>query len=190
MKRALIFLTLAATSASAESGLESLGYVAFALGLLSLLYSYNLTKGKTGLEAKIAREKVLLKKMRKEIQDHKEQLDAWKKQESVEVDGKVAHEIEKASTGVVHDRDDADGLRMEYWDRLGHMDSPTPEDPSVKKLVEEKKEIEGMIELTKMKYHTRELDEHSFSNITQEYQKRLIELEAKIKKQKGEENGD
>jgi hypothetical protein len=48
--------------------------------------------------------------------------------------------------------------------------------------INEKKQIEYMINLTKIKYHKREIDEESFREITRDYQKKLIEIEARINK--------
>ena len=47
-----------------------------------------------------------------------------------------------------------------------------------------------MIEMTKAKYHTRAIDEKSFSNIIEDYQKRLIEIEAKLRKMSGGDDGN
>ncbi|HIE34242.1 MAG TPA: hypothetical protein EYP86_03805 [Candidatus Altiarchaeales archaeon] len=50
----------------------------------------------------------------------------------------------------------------------------------IKKLLDEKKSIEEMIEIAKKKYHQRKLDEESFREIVRDNQKKLIEIEAKI----------
>jgi len=48
-------------------------------------------------------------------------------------------------------------------------------------LKKEKDRMEYMINLTKTKYHKRKLDEESFREIVRDYQKRLIEVETRIK---------
>ncbi|MBN2013849.1 MAG: hypothetical protein JW778_01580 [Candidatus Altiarchaeota archaeon] len=48
-------------------------------------------------------------------------------------------------------------------------------------LKKEKARIEYMINITKTKYHKRKIDEESFREIMRDYQKSLIEIEAKIK---------
>jgi hypothetical protein len=53
-------------------------------------------------------------------------------------------------------------------------------------LVKEKAEIESEIELTKTKYHKRLIDEESFREIVRDQQKKLIEIETRIKSIKGE----
>lgn len=52
------------------------------------------------------------------------------------------------------------------------------------RLQKETDQIEYMINLTKIKFHKRQLDEESFREIVRDYQKKLIELEAKINRLK------
>ncbi len=62
---------------------------------------------------------------------------------------------------------------------------PEPAKPSqgqsVEDLTRQKEEIEKMLEIAKAKYHRRELDEESFREIVRDNQKRIIELELKIR---------
>lgn len=55
------------------------------------------------------------------------------------------------------------------------------EDSSVEELMRQKDEIEKMLDIAKAKYHRRELDEESFREIVRDNQKRIIELELKIR---------
>ena len=55
------------------------------------------------------------------------------------------------------------------------------EPKTVEELQAEKDEIEGRMAIAKAKYHRRELDEESFREIIRDNQKRLIDLELKIK---------
>ncbi len=57
--------------------------------------------------------------------------------------------------------------------------------PGVKDLKGERDRLQKMLELTKSKYHRRELDEESFREITREHQQKLIELESQIKELEG-----
>jgi hypothetical protein len=52
---------------------------------------------------------------------------------------------------------------------------------SVEELQKEKEELEKMMAIAKAKYHKRELDEESFREIIRDNQKKVIELELKIK---------
>ncbi|MCX6695577.1 MAG: hypothetical protein NTU61_04715 [Candidatus Altiarchaeota archaeon] len=52
---------------------------------------------------------------------------------------------------------------------------------SVRELLREKEEIEKMIDMARSKYHKRELDEESFREIIRDNQKKVIELELRIK---------
>ena len=54
-------------------------------------------------------------------------------------------------------------------------------------LMKEKTEIESEIELSKAKYHKRQIDDESFREIVRDQQKKLIEVEAKIKSIKSED---
>jgi hypothetical protein len=53
-------------------------------------------------------------------------------------------------------------------------------------LKKERDRIEYMINLTKTKFHKRKLDEESFREIVRDYQKRLIEIETRIKELESE----
>ena len=55
------------------------------------------------------------------------------------------------------------------------------EENSIEALEKEKVELENMLAIAKAKYHKRELDEESFREIVRDNQKRIIELELKIK---------
>jgi hypothetical protein len=55
------------------------------------------------------------------------------------------------------------------------------EPKTVEELQAMKEEIERMTAIAKAKYHRRELDEESFREIVRDNQKRVIEIELKIK---------
>jgi hypothetical protein len=187
MKRTIITLFLLAPAASAQGSIESLGYIAFFFGFLALAYSYHLTSGKKGLEAQIARERAILKKLKLEVKQTGEELEQ-QKSKKILGQAQITQEMEKMKDAVDLNHS-AEGFTRGYWSRLEAMGGTVPVKTELDKLVEEKSEIQGIIEMTKEKYHTRAIDQQSFSNITEEYQKRLIEIEAKIRKLKGEEHG-
>ncbi|MFH0862522.1 MAG: carboxypeptidase-like regulatory domain-containing protein [Candidatus Altiarchaeota archaeon] len=67
------------------------------------------------------------------------------------------------------------------WDHLGSKNrGPTPDE-----LKAEKAEIEKMIEMTRVKYHKRQIDEETLKNIVKDKQERLIEIESKIRELDG-----
>ncbi|MCX6695124.1 MAG: carboxypeptidase-like regulatory domain-containing protein [Candidatus Altiarchaeota archaeon] len=78
------------------------------------------------------------------------------------------------------------GKKEEY--KSTHLESATVEQPaeSLDKLAKEKAEIESMIELSRSKYHKREIDEESFREIVRDQQKKLIEIEARTRSLKGD----
>ena len=57
-----------------------------------------------------------------------------------------------------------------------------PIDPNarLKSLLSQKKKVDHMLNITKMKYHKRELDEGGYKKIVRTYQERLISIEAEI----------
>jgi len=55
------------------------------------------------------------------------------------------------------------------------------EDENIEQLEKEKAELENMLAIAKSKYHKRELDEESFREIVRDNQKRIIEIELKIR---------
>ena len=57
----------------------------------------------------------------------------------------------------------------------------------LKQLYEEKEEIEKMIAAARQRYYTRKIDEESFRRIIKDYEKKLIELNIKIRSIKDEE---
>jgi hypothetical protein len=186
MKR-IITLLMLTPCASAQSSLESLGYVALGFGILALLYSYHLTQTKKGLEAQIAKEKGILRRLQDEVTANQEIIE---RQGSEALRGSRLSDEIKKTEGIITAKTKQDGLRKEYWERLEQMTSHTTEETELKRLLDERAETQSMIELTKEKYHTRAIDEKSFSDITGEYQKKLIELETRIRKLKGRKNGD
>ncbi|MFH1054654.1 MAG: hypothetical protein V1744_01020 [Candidatus Altiarchaeota archaeon] len=169
---------------SVDSGLESLGVTALILGAIALVYAYRLTNTKNGLESQILKDKALLNRIRQEIKAERETLDRLRADAKQFLDDRVGQEMKKTGSAKEVKKE---GLRQEYWGRISQM-SGKVEDPELKRLMGEKAEIQSMIEITKTKYHTRAIDEKSFSNITEGYQKRLIEIEARISKLKDGEN--
>lgn len=59
--------------------------------------------------------------------------------------------------------------------------SEPEEDDELTALMKERDKLEYMINMCRLKYHKRALDEESFREIVRDYQKRLIEIEARIK---------
>ncbi|MFC2162722.1 CARDB domain-containing protein [Candidatus Altiarchaeota archaeon] len=66
-------------------------------------------------------------------------------------------------------------------DKPGHLDEDAGREYTLKELQKKKDEIEEMTAIAKKKYHRRELDEESFREIVRDNQKKIIQLEIKIK---------
>jgi len=174
---------------------EMMIQAAAAIILFSLLYNIILYSRMKHTILKLALQAALIKKLQGDFRVEKTK--AMKSENKVEVlsnyiaeqetlldKAPLTEEIRKARE-LIEEKYNKDTLRKGYWKRIETMGIPT-ENPSIQKLMEEMNEIRGMLEITKIKYHTRAIDEKSFSNITQEYQKRLIELETKMRKLHGE----
>jgi len=74
-----------------------------------------------------------------------------------------------------------------YWDRFSETLNKTQSGGELTELQSRKKDLEDMVELTKRKYHRREIDEKSFSEIIKDQQKQIIEVESRIRKLTKEE---
>ncbi len=61
--------------------------------------------------------------------------------------------------------------------------------PEIERLKKQRAEMDEMITLTKNKYHKREIDDQSFREIMRDYQKKMIELETKMREEE-EKSGE
>lgn len=170
---------------------KTLVLAAIGLCVASLAYNLILIYQKSRLSFKLAAKEGLVRKMQLDLRERQDRLDAdeTKIEEQNEL---IEEQRQLLDTSPVHEglrkaKDNLEtGLQKRYWERLERLGNPA-EDSKLAGLYVERDEINGLIELAKIKYHTRVIDEKSFSNITEEYQKRLIELESKIKKVESEE---
>lgn len=72
--------------------------------------------------------------------------------------------------------------RDELESRLrGEVITEPEKEDELTALMKEKDKVQYMINMCRLKYHKRALDEESFREIVRDYQKRLIEIEARIK---------
>ena len=171
------------TVQSGGGGIESLGFVVALFGAAALFLSYQLIYTRSGLDAQIAKKTQLLRKLQAEIQE-REQILGQKRADAVrDLDPRVSSELKKAMA-VAESRTKPEGFSKEYWDRIETMGTLMPESPEMKKLIDERDEVENMIALTKDKYL--DMDKKAFNSIIEGYQKRLIEIDAKINKLKAD----
>lgn len=168
-----------------ESSTEIIAMVLIVIAIAAIAYTYRLTQTKDRLEEKIKNYKKIIDKQRTEIRENEETLARQREELSRKLDSRVKDEVSKTEKLAVSKKQGADSLRMEYWNRIAKLDTLTPQSTDVEKLENEKKEIEKIIALTKEKYHTRVIDEKTFSEIVGEYEKKLIEIESKLNELKG-----
>ncbi|MFH0862481.1 MAG: hypothetical protein V1875_05555 [Candidatus Altiarchaeota archaeon] len=157
----------------------------FSIAVLSLAINLVLTLQKKRLNSEALKNDDSIKKLQTQLREDHTRLEAderrikaqeqfIEKQRKTIESGPIADGMKIARQGAnVTDR---------YWERIDKVGGPG-DDPNLDKLVLERDDINSLIELTKIKYHTRAIDEKSFSNITEGYQKKLIEIESKIKRQ-------
>ncbi|MCX6695729.1 MAG: hypothetical protein NTU61_05490 [Candidatus Altiarchaeota archaeon] len=179
----LTLLLLASTAtAQAQSTTEIIYVVIVVIAIASILHTYHLTQAKNGLENRLRTLKAILDKQRAEIDENEEKLAIQRAEIAKMIDGKVINEAKKAEQLKKSKKSSIDTLRMEYWDRLGQLEEPSPKKTEIEKLLNEKKEIEGLVEATKSKYVTEVIDKGTFNEIMGGYQKKLIELESRLAK--------
>ena len=181
-KTSLAILFLAAfVSAETQSVVNLLGFIALVFGVASLAYTYNRTQGKSGLEAQIVKNKKLILKQRKEIEDNKVTLEQQKTQmlES-EKDKIMASRVSKSLENMDASHDT--GIKKEFWDKITEIGGYKDEANGMADLLKTKKELQELINLTKSKYQSNEIDESTYNEITRDYHKRMIEVESKISK--------
>jgi len=174
-RKALAILAAAAPLASAQSEFDSLGFVAGLFGILSLFLSYRLIYAKNGLDAQIMIKTLQLRKLKEEAGKYEADIRHHRQTASIDLDARVSSEMEKAKGG----QSRFEGLDKNYWQRIGVMEEPAQATSDIQKLKDEKTALESIITLTKSKYL--EMDRKSFDNIMEGYQRKLIEIEAKLK---------
>jgi hypothetical protein len=159
---------------------------AVVLGLLSLGYNLALILQKKQLNKKISSKDGFVRKLQTELREKEQHLkDDERKilqQKQIIEEQRKLVETSPLTQQLKKTQGNQDfSMERRHWERLDKVGSPSENTP-LKPLLTERDDINGLIELAKVKYHTRAIDEKSFSNITEDYQKRLIELESKIKK--------
>lgn len=183
VKKGLFAVLLAGTCASAQSEFDSLGYVAAVFGAAALALSYRLIYAKDGLDAQILKKTAQLRKLNEEVAKYEREVKIRKEEASKNIDARTSSELERAKA-VADGKARFEGLEKHYWERMNEMDRPSATKADLRKLIEEKAEVERMIALTKTKYL--EMDKKTFDNIMEGYQRMQIELEAKISRIRGE----
>lgn len=178
-KTSIILFLAPCVSAQQCESMKVLFILGIFFGVCSLIYTYQRTQVKGGLEHEIRREKKLLKRLREEIAENR---DALIRQRMELGEGDDAGEIAaRMRESMDTSRRKASGISKHFWNKI-EIEGSQEEVSEVDALLDEKREIEEMIKLTKNKYHRRVIDEASFNEITKDYQKKLIEVESRIRK--------
>ncbi|MFH0862480.1 MAG: hypothetical protein V1875_05550 [Candidatus Altiarchaeota archaeon] len=179
LKKKALAVMMAASSVSAQSDLDSLGFVAGLFGILSLILSYRLIYAKNGFDAQIMLKSAQLRKLKEEVEKYEADVRRRRKDASLDMDSRVSMEMHKAKEASDEAKCRFDGLDKNYWNRIGVMGQSASSSTDLQKLKDDKADVERMIAMTKSKYL--EMDKKSFDNIMEGYQRKQIEIDAKIK---------
>jgi hypothetical protein len=175
--------------------LQDLVYSAIILVCVSIAMNLVLLVDKRGQGVKVALVQAAMSKMQSEVKLKDQVLRKYREdvhvmrfqleeQKKLLEKTQFSAEMSRISESI-DEKQRAFRVERGYWDNIDRIGDPTSS-PQISKLIDEKEEIQGMLEITKMKYHTRAIDEKSFSNITQEYQKKLIEIDSKLQRLQGD----
>ena len=156
---------------------ELFSILGIVFGLIALGYATKLRKENMHLEI-LLNEKLSAKNpkiKRKETQMGEDSIE--QSPTAGVMDERTKREFERAQTSIrnIHK---TEGLKREYWDKLQSKGLISHEDEQLVKLQGEKAELEQKIKIAKSKFN--DLDTETFNEITREYQKQLIAIEAKI----------
>lgn len=168
----------------------SVALLVTAMAALILINLYKISPEVQKIRKEILRNKKLLLIQRRKLNEQKKLLDAQRKKVCDVPEGeRILVEVSKISE---NGSSDSGGMRMEHWERIekkfGEI-NPDSDEAKLAELEDKKNEIQGLIELSRKKYHQRILDEQSFREITKDYKRRLIEVESEINKfEKKKEN--
>ncbi|MFC2163036.1 hypothetical protein ACFLRF_05085 [Candidatus Altiarchaeota archaeon] len=155
--------------------------VAGMLAILAVVYFYNLTQSKGGLEAQIIHHKEIILKQRAEIKHNEGLLKSLIGDLSDKQKVQVTEEIEKSKDIFDTQKAHKDRMQNDFWAKIDLSEGMTDEEEKELKTLEDKyTELKGLIDITKSKYYKRLIDEASFNDITRDYQKELIEVESRI----------
>ena len=154
------------------------------LAMLAIAYIYQQISKEDGLEKRIKKNREILRTQMREIRENQEKIERQKKLLDEKEEKEVSGEIEEVVKGHASFRRGSRGIRGDFWDKLGRVGSSKEEEKRRKLLRkglrEEREKIQEMIKLTKQKYHKKEIGETGFKEMINEYQRKLIEIEAKI----------
>jgi len=170
MRREIVLLLLPSV-ASAESGMSLIGYALGAIGVASIAYTYSLHEKRRTLEKDIAAGTTRLERLKTEIKNAERIL-----KENADKTKNLAREVDTIEAL----KKESTGARRGYWDSILKAGAEGPNEKQLQALLEEKARMESMIEMAKGKYRHGMIDDTALKAIVEEYQKKLIEVEARV----------
>ncbi len=145
----------------------------------SLYYMYFFKQRNEQLEGLIVAKEHRIKELEDDVEDLKDPTGSKRKQALDDVSRLEKH-VEDTLAG-----DRRELMQRRHWQMLVGEARENREDRdaakrAVSELSAEKKKLEDMISGSRQRYHRGEIDEESFSEITRDLQKRLIELDTDL----------
>jgi hypothetical protein len=156
------------------------------MAIILLTNIYKVGSDYVRLEEQARKNARLIAQQKKELQANQEKLKSILGDISRKEKGKIEEESAKVSQSKASREEQ---LKDAYWSKLektAGASAGSEAEGRLKELYAKRNEINGLIELSRIKYMKRQLDEESFKEIARDYQKTLIEIEGEIKKLGGE----
>jgi hypothetical protein len=149
--------------------------LAYAIAVLALFGCYWLYSDRRDLKAALSDRETSVARLSMEVDSCRERIRSMEEKLSGEVKG----EMKKATDALEASQKSTD-VKGDYWDKISWDNDPKKSELNA--LADERDDLQRYIERAKTKYHSRAIDDKTFSHITEDYQKKLIEVEAKMEK--------
>ena len=146
-----------------------------ALAAAALIWVAKTYLDKVQAEKKLKKQDQELQTLRKENEENKEKLSRFQ----TNLEKQVGQEMKKAHPAPETRTREA-AIRDDYWAKIGDL-TPLGGSKETETLEAEKQSIDQIIELTRSKFRSGIIDEGTCKKITNDYLRRLIEIESRLK---------
>jgi hypothetical protein len=171
-----------ATSAAAARPASASGYESWVIPILAVGFGFlmaysrgEVLKSLSSSQARVKEQEETVRGLRMQLSEAQERLGRLSRQ----AESEIGDEVRKAKAAIDSTRKES--LQKGYWDRMDTMDQTGPAEKEMASLKAQKDEMAGKIELSKAKYHAREIDEESLKRIVEGYNRELIDIESKMR---------
>ena len=143
--------------------------LAYAIAVLALFGCYWLYSDRRSLKAALTDREMSVARLSIEVDSCRERIRSMEEK----LNGEVTGEMKKATDALEASQRSAD-VKGDYWDKMS-WDSD-PKKAELNALSDQRDDLLRYIERAKTKYHARAIDDKTFGHITEDYQRRLIEV--------------